>query len=112
MFKSVFKNDYYAKKTFTYYIPSPPNRKSGYQEREFDAITEYITALGFELISFTVQGHTGTDGASGMWVICLLGAPTKDVYNKKINYTQEDLYSNNTVSENSIPLDPSITHEI
>lgn len=109
--KSLFKSNYFAKKTFTYYIPSPPIRKTGYQEREFDAIIEHISNLGYDILNFTVQAHQNKDGG-GIWVICLLAAPTKEIYQKKIELNLDIIYKNNSHSDPSLALDPNISHDI
>lgn len=111
MFKSFFKNKYFATRTFTYYIPAPPSRKTGYQEREFDAIVNYIASLGFELIDFKLESHNEHD-KSGMWIVCILGAPTKEIFLQKIDPTHPDLFKNNPNSESHIQLDESIAHDI
>jgi hypothetical protein len=112
VFRSLFnrKKTYFAKKTFTYYVPAPPSRKTGYQEREFDSVVEHINSLGYEIIDLKLQSHS-SDQKSGLWIICLLGAPSEIINNKRIQFdtTQFDNNSNSTTSE--IPLDPSIIHD-
>lgn len=113
MFSSLFSNasSYYKKKTFTFYVPSPPSRRSGYQEKEFDHVIEHIVSLGYELIDFKLQAHSGED-KSGMWILCILGAKDEHTYNKVINIEDSlpSVSSSNT-SSNDIPLDPSIVHD-
>ena len=114
MLKSLFcnKKTYFKKKTFTFYVPSPPLRRSGYQEKEFDNVTDYIVSLGFDLLDFKLQSHSGND-KSGMWILCVLGAPTEEIYNKKINI-EESLpnVSSAQASSQEILLDPSIVHDV
>ncbi|MAX65835.1 MAG: hypothetical protein QF441_01435 [Bacteriovoracaceae bacterium] len=114
MFNSLFKtkkNAYYKVKTYTYYIPSPPSRKTGYQEKEFDGLIEYINSLGFELIDLKIESHSG-EQRSGLWVICLLGAKTEDIYKTPILYDSNQInkktYSH---SDNDIPLNADIIHD-
>jgi len=102
------KENYFGKKTYTYYIPAPPVRKNGYQEKEFDHITSYITQLGFDIIDFKIQAHSHSDQA-GMWIVCLLGAKTSEIYHKRIDYNPIEQSLNDHHS--SIPLDPSIIHD-
>lgn len=104
---SIFKKKIYKKKIFTYYIPAPPNRRSGYQEKEFDALIEHIQKLGFEVLDFKLQSHS-TEEKSGLWVICILSAPNKDVWKQTIDF---DYHIQTGESLTSIPLDPSIIHE-
>lgn len=58
-------------RTFTYYIPAPPTRRSGYREKEFDKLMAEIIDSGFNIKSLVTQAHTG-ENSSGMWVICQL----------------------------------------
>jgi hypothetical protein len=113
--KSLFNKEktYFKKKTFTFYVPSPPLRRSGYQEKEFDNVIDYIVSLGFDLIDFKLQSHSG-DGKSGMWIVCLLTAPNQEVYNKNINIEESLLpnVSSGQPSSQEIPMDPSIVHDV
>lgn len=61
-------------KTFTYFIPNPPHRKSGYREKEFDKIMSGILQSGFELIDFKTQGSE-----NGIFVIALLKSSSKKI---------------------------------
>lgn len=54
--------------TFTYYIPAPPPRKSGYREKEFDKIFYQFINRGYEVLNCHTTAHTGPQ-QSGMWVI-------------------------------------------
>ena len=105
------KNKYYGKKTFTFYIPAPPARKTGYQEKEFDNLIEHILGLGFELVDFKLQSHSGEE-RTGLWVLCILGAPTKEVFNQKVGIDYS-MVSHNSATEDlsRIPLDPDIIHD-
>lgn len=60
--------------TFTYFIPSPPGRKSGYREREFDKIMHGILLSGFEIIEIQTQSCS-----TGIFVIALLKAKSKKI---------------------------------
>jgi hypothetical protein len=111
VFTSLFKKRYFGTRTFTYYIPAPPMRKTGYQEREFDSLTGHITSLGFDLIDFKLEAHA-SEAQAGLWVLCTLGAPSKEIYNKKIDPMDSSVFHNNPNADLDIPLDESITHEI
>ncbi len=90
-------------KIFTYFIPAPPKRKSGYQEKEFDKIINGILKKGFEVQQITTS-PLSTSLSSGMWVICTLKAKSKSAMKLDIeNFITED-FSN-------IPLDPMIEHD-
>lgn len=61
--------------TFTYFIPSPPLRKNGYREVEFDKIMRGIFDSGFELESFNTQA-----AANGIFIIVVLKTLNKKIY--------------------------------
>lgn len=61
------------KSTFTYYIPAPPHRKSGYREREFDKIMQGILQSGFEIEQLHTQAVGGSENA-GLFIIAELKA--------------------------------------
>jgi hypothetical protein len=66
-------------KTFTFYIPAPPHRKSGYREREFDKIMQGILTSGFELIDLQTQSVGGPDN-SGLFIVTTLKAKDKKTW--------------------------------
>lgn len=63
------------RKTFTYYIPAPPQRKSGYREIEFDKIMQGILETGFEIE--TIQSQSTENG---LFVLAVLRTNSKKVY--------------------------------
>jgi hypothetical protein len=67
-----------AKSTFTYYIPAPPHRKTGYREKEFDKIMAGILKSGLLLESIQTQAVSGPEG-SGLFVIAVLVAPSAKI---------------------------------
>lgn len=69
--------------TFTYYIPGPPPRDSGYQEKEFDKMTFKILSLGFEIVSVKTQ-MSHQDNHCGMWVLLLLKANNENAQKMKL----------------------------
>ncbi|MBD64291.1 MAG: hypothetical protein CME62_03740 [Halobacteriovoraceae bacterium] len=109
MFGAVFnkKNKYYSTRTFTYYLPAPPPRKSGYQEKEFDLLVLELSKLGFEIISIQATSHQTTDGG-GVWILCHLGAPTSEIFNQRINL---NIGESGKIQSEEVPMDPSIIHE-
>ncbi len=66
--KSFFRPTPYRLQTFTYYIPAPPQRKTGYREKEFDKTFYSFINQGYDILSMSTQSHHGPQG-SGMWVI-------------------------------------------
>ena len=61
-------------RTFTYFIPSPPMRKSGYREKEFDKIMSGILQSGFELIELKTESSE-----NGIFIIAIINAKTKKI---------------------------------
>ena len=105
------KKKFFGTKSFTFYIPAPPFRKSGYQESQFDNLVEYISSIGFEVIDFKLQAHNGSQN-SGLWVLCFIGAPTKEIFNQKIDLSSEKIVTNShSTPSSNIPMDPSIIHD-
>lgn len=70
--------------TFTYFIPAPPQRKSGYREIEFDKIMRGILDSGFEIETLETQSSP-----SGMFVMAVLKTKNKKVYESD---TAQDLH--------------------
>ena len=107
MFNSLFQKKFYATKTFTYYIPAPPFRKNGYQEKEFDNLVENLTQKGFQLIDVKLTSHSSEE-KSGMWIVCHVGAYTKEIFEQKIDFTfDHDI----NINSSDVPLDPDIIHD-
>lgn len=102
MLGSIFKQkpNYYGVKTFTYFIPAPPSRRTGYQEKEFDSIMGNLTHMGFEIVNIHTSAYAN-EQKCGMWVVCVLGAKTREVFDKEVLFDSTD----------SPTLDPDIIHE-
>lgn len=67
------------RKTFTYFLPAPPLRKSGYREVEFDKMMKGFIETGFEVESLQSQSVS-----TGLFIICVLKTTLKKVYEKDI----------------------------
>lgn len=74
------------RKTFTYYIPAPPHRKSGYREMEFDKIMQGLLSTGFEIETLQSQGTE-----HGLFVLAVLKTNSKKIFD--LDATQ-DLHTN------------------
>lgn len=70
-------------KTFTFYIPAPPHRKTGYREREFDKIMQGILTSGFELLDLKIQAVGGADN-SGLFLVATIKAKDKKTFETDI----------------------------
>lgn len=66
------------KSTFTYYIPAPPARKSGYREREFDKIMRGILNSGHEIVDLHTHSVGGPDN-SGLYIVAVLKAASAKI---------------------------------
>lgn len=88
-------------KTFTYFIPAPPNRKNGYREKEFDKIMQGIFQSGFELVEIQTQGME-----TGMFILAILRVPSKKVALLDENLDMQDMFKlRDTHSSPEIELD-------
>ena len=77
--KSFFTNKeaYIKTRTYTYFIPAPPNRKTGYQEKEFDQICDYLVGKNFDILDIKMEAFAN-DTAAGVWILCILGAKSNE----------------------------------
>ncbi len=76
--------------TFTYFIPAPPHRKTGYREREFDKIMQGILSTGFEIESLQTQATGGEGG--GLFVVAILKTNSKKVFELDLNQDLHDRF--------------------
>ena len=108
--KKIFGFDYYGKKSFTYFLPAPPERNTGYQEKEFDQIISHLANKGYEVIDFHTQSisYGEQNHCAGIWIVCLLGCKTEKLFNETINIEYSEV---NAQSTSNIALDPSIIHD-
>lgn len=70
--------------TFTYFIPGPPLRKSGYREKEIDSLFEQLSNLGFALVDFETQALNHGD-QPGLWIMARLFPMTKEAKKLKVS---------------------------
>ncbi len=66
-------SNHYKIQSFTFFIPSPPPRSTGYREKQFDKLFYEFMGRGYQLISINTEQSTGIN-QSGMWVICIVQA--------------------------------------
>lgn len=74
-------------KTFTYFIPAPPQRKSGYREVEFDKIMNGILDAGFELEKFNTESVP-----TGVYVIAILKTHNKKVFEMDLHLDMQERF--------------------
>lgn len=59
--------------SFTFFIPSPPGRSTGYREKQFDKLFYEFINRGYSILNFETQASTG-ENKSGMWLIFIVRA--------------------------------------
>lgn len=74
-------------KTFTYFVPAPPARKSGYREREFDKIMQGILTSGFQIIDLHTQSVE-----TGIFIIAVLKASHKKAFALDENLDLQEMF--------------------
>ena len=78
----------YKIQSFTFFIPSPPSRKTGYREREFDVIFYNFINQGYDILDVKTQTSSNRS-QSGMWIIFTVKA--KSVAASKLNLDNDFL---------------------
>ncbi|MCY4644862.1 MAG: hypothetical protein OXB88_09615 [Bacteriovoracales bacterium] len=78
---------------FTYFIPAPPPRKTGYRERTLDIIFSQIAALGGKNFKWTSEVLSVPNGG-GMWVILYYECPSscRETINEAIEKELDSLF--------------------
>lgn len=89
LFKDLFKKSY-RKRYFTYFVPSPPQRKSSYQEKEVDKITYHLQNLGFEIEERIIK-VLNTERSSGFWIFYTLVPQNEEVSLLDLNFNYASL---------------------
>ena len=74
LFAKKTKKNTFKKQTFTFFIPAPPPRSTGYREKQFDKLFYEFINRGYDVLEFKCQTINTRDSASGMWIICLVQA--------------------------------------
>ena len=72
--KKIIKNIFQKKtqyQSFSYFIPTPPTRTTGYREKQFDFIVEKILNGGYQMTHFKTESIDRSE-MSGMWVVLIL----------------------------------------
>lgn len=90
--------------TFTYFIPAPPHRRSGYREREFDKIFQSILNSGFEIEEFRTESVQQPQ--SGIFIVAILKTKNKKVFKLDENI---DMHEHFKLSDEN--LDSDIIYE-
>lgn len=90
LIKSLFgAKKIYKIQSFTYFIPSPPPRSTGYREKQFDKIFHEFINRGYTILNFTAQASTG-EKQSGMWLVFIVQAQNEAADALKIDEILQD----------------------
>lgn len=73
----------YKMQSFTFFLPAPPPRATGYREKNFDKLFFEFINRGYKIINFTTQATTSGEKHSGMWIVCLVQATNPEA--EKLN---------------------------
>jgi len=85
--------------SFTFFIPAPPARTSGYREKQFDKIFYEFINKGYEILSFNTQASNSVNH-SGMWIICIVRAKNKEAEKLNLNeYFHDQILNQNNPNE-------------
>ncbi len=96
--KSLFGIHHNDFQTFTYFLPAPPSRKSGYREKNFDNLIKELNQLGFEIVDIKTQSIDHND-QPGLWVIVSMRALTKEAKALSPSEFPIEFSSNNSMTD-------------
>lgn len=88
----------YKIQSFTFFIPSPPARSTGYREKQFDKLFYEFINRGYKILNFTTQASASGGNHSGMWIICLVQATNAEA--EKINL--DDVFNDQLKNKSQI----------
>lgn len=87
LFKSQKPN--FKIQSFTFFIPAPPNRSTGYREKQFDKVFFDFINKGYEILSFNTQAYSSPN-QSGMWIVCVVRALNEQAEPLSLNELMHD----------------------
>lgn len=76
----------YKIQSFTFFIPSPPPRSTGYREKQFDKLFYEFINRGYEIMHFSTESCSG-EKHSGMWLVFVVKALNAEA--EKLNLHDE-----------------------
>ena len=91
----------YKIQSFTFFIPSPPPRNTGYREKQFDKLFYDFINKGYEIISFNTQVCSGQK-QSGMWVLCVVRALNEEASLLNLDEIFHDQLKNSQVVKDEV----------
>lgn len=87
--------------SFTFFIPSPPSRTTGYREKQFDKLFYEFINKGYEILDFKTAAISG-DKQSGMWLIFIVRALNENAELLNLDHYFHDNLKKNSNSESEI----------
>ncbi|MCR9205363.1 MAG: hypothetical protein NXH75_12345 [Halobacteriovoraceae bacterium] len=88
----------FKKQTFTYFIPAPPMRKSGYREKGFDSLVKQLGSFGFKILDINTTTINDSERL-GMWVVITVAPFTMEAFEHDASQFPEEFI--NIVQEQS-----------
>lgn len=79
------KKDYKIQ-SFTFFIPAPPARSTGYREKQFDKLFYEFINRGYHILHFGTESCAG-ENHSGMWMVFIVQATNDEA--EKLNLHDE-----------------------
>ncbi len=90
----------YKIQTFTYFVPSPPARSSGYREKQFDKLFYEFINRGYKILNVSTQASSAGEKHSGMWVLFVVQATNAEAERLNLNdIFAEELKNKSQVKE-------------
>jgi hypothetical protein len=92
---------HYKIQSFTFFIPSPPPRSTGYREKQFDKLFFDFINKGYKILNMTTQASTG-EKQSGMWIIVVVQATNREAELLNLEEVFNDVLKNKAVVKEAI----------
>ena len=97
IYTSIFQQNQFKIQTFTYFIPAPKPRNTGYREKQFDTLFYSFINKGFKILDFKAQPCTSRGETSGIWVFFVVKATNAKAEALDLDETfQRDSYGNSS----------------
>ena len=83
----------YKIQSFTFFVPSPPPRSTGYREKQFDKVFYEFINRGYRILNFSTQLSSG-EKQSGMWIVAVVQALNEDADQLNLEESFADAFQN------------------
>ena len=91
----------YKIQSFTFFIPSPPPRSTGYREKQFDKVFYEFINKGYRILNFTTQAASG-EKQSGMWILLIVQATNAEAEALRLEDVFHDSLKNKSAVKEAI----------